>query len=178
MRLPMYCAMIVLLILIACYPQKALAVYRIEIVVKEDNELDGIIRGYLVRSLRELKNVAITNLEPDYKIQCVAAACTLEGDVPGCAISIAVLSNLGTLAAVDSYYTSGKKVEAEALYDWLDHYNLVCQYIFVTPRARLQQTCSEFVAHFDGRELDEIESHLIDSIHSRVYEERHPKEGP
>jgi hypothetical protein len=171
--------MIVLHSLVAWYPQKARAGYRIQIIVQADDGLDGIIRGYLARSLAEIKNVTITDVEPDYKIQCLAQTCTLEGDVPSCVLSIAILSNLNTLTAVSSYYASGKEVEAQTLCDWLSHYELGSQYQLITARDRLQQKCSEFIASFYGDELsDGFSNIIIDIMHSEIDERRHPKEGP
>src|SRR5260370_24194585 len=67
-----------LLTLFPSAPQKAAADYsytiRIQIVVEADNGLDSIIRGYLVHSLAEIKDIMVTDHDPDYQIECVAAA--------------------------------------------------------------------------------------------------------
>ena len=89
------------------------------------------------------------------------------------------MSNLNTLTAANSYYAQGKRVEAEAFYDWLSHYELEKQYLLVTARDRLQQKCSEFIASFYGDELsDGFSNIIIDIMHSEIDERRHPKEGP
>jgi hypothetical protein len=139
------------------YPQKSAADSNvaIEIVVKADKGLDGIIRGYLTRSLGELKGVTIDDVEPDYQIECVAVEQSLEGYGPCCVLSFVVLDNGDSLMLAVSYALSHKESIPEALYTILPNQYKESQHsVTMVPRDSLQRACSEFIVSFEGEELE------------------------
>jgi hypothetical protein len=81
---------VLLLTLVASNSQNVSATpnIRVQVTVKADNGLDAIVRGYLTHALRELKDITFTDIEPDFKIECV-----VEDNTEGCALSFVVLSN-------------------------------------------------------------------------------------
>jgi hypothetical protein len=167
-----------LLVLIVFYTQNADANsnVRIKIIVKADNGLDSIIRGYLARSVGELKGVTIDDVEPDYQIQCVAVEYSLEGYGPCCALSFVVLNNEDGLMLAASYAVSKKESLPEDLYTILPRqYGFVGQEVRMVPRENLRQACSEFIASLEGEGFED-NCKLIRNAHSLLNKRKHPKE--
>jgi hypothetical protein len=160
----------VLVTLVSSYAQKETEIspVRIEISVGADNGLDRIIRGYLTRSFREVKNIVITDAAPDYKIGCVAVAFTPEGGPPGCALSFVVLNNTDALLLLDSYINHNQSIP-ESLYTVLpNQYKALDHLIRTVQRDHLQQACAEFVASFEGDHLDQLARNFINYLHESL----------
>jgi hypothetical protein len=172
---------IFLLALLASYPQKAAAddsyTIRIQIIVKADNGLDSIIRGYLVHSLAEIKDIIVTDHDPDYQIQCVALA-TSKGY---CLLSFVVLSNLNSLYGVSDLVVNGVngKPAPEDLCFFLSHqYEFFENAVMMAEPDRLRQKCSEFIASFEGNCLDSDHRISIAGIHYIVDNPKREEASP
>src|SRR5258708_17834311 len=172
-----------LLTLFASAPQKAAAdnsyTVRIQIIVKADKGLGSIIRGYLVHSLAEIKDIMVTDYFPDYQIQCVTVA-SPEGYCP---LSFVVLSNSDSLMGVMDLTVNGVngKPAPEALCFVLSRqYELMGHVVMMATRDQLRQKCSDFIAIFEGRYLDSEHRSRIAALHNivdnpkRVQEEASP----
>ena len=174
---------VLLLTLVAYAPQKAAADYsytiRIQIIVEANHGLESIIRGYLVHSLAEIKDIMITDHDPDFKIGCVAS-----GSPEGyCVLSFTVLSNCNTLMGVVGFVVNGVngKPAPEDLISFLrDQYELMENIVMMAEPDRLRQKCSEYITIFEGRYLDSGQRSLIEANHyildnpKRVQEEGSP----
>jgi hypothetical protein len=133
-----------------------------------DDELNNLVKSYLSRELRSLKDVTINEApQPTFIIHCGCLPAMLNGVKVGYALSFVITSNLSPLKyiASDKYITDVLDKSPEGrIYALRTMLTGMCrltqqfedQFLFTCATDNLKDRCESFVASFDTKYLDPL----------------------
>ena len=131
-----------------------------------DDELNNLVKSYVSRELRSLKDVIINEApQPTFVIHCGCLPAMLNGVKIGYALSFVITSNLNPLKyiASDKENVLDKSPEGR-IYALRTMLTTMCrltqqfedQIVFTCPTDDLKDRCASFVATFDTKYLDPL----------------------
>lgn len=129
---------------------------KVKVVVFGKDGLDSVVKGYLLEDLQKISDVSITDVTPDYVVSVCVVATTVNGIKTGYGMAYAVTSTVNEkivknqIVVLKVRGVISSQVEDQMTF-WLNTDGILTdQFVQLTNREELEETCSENIASINA----------------------------
>jgi hypothetical protein len=164
--------------------EKSFHYFKVKLNVEAEPEnIQGSIEGYMGRELKSLGDVILTDIEPEWEINVMAAEITTEdSDKKGIACTAVVFEPVNKKnldALIDKYLYKLREIDNSAIEKFntelaklMYEYKRLSEHLFfLADSIHIRRLCSEIIADFDGkclkpkREFYQLEQEAIRKLY-------------